>query len=91
MRKVEKELIKEYTPVLKNMTFSQGKILIKLIDRQTDMTTYDIVKELRGGLSAGIWQGVAKLFDANLKQSYDAEGEDKIIEQIITMYEAGLI
>ena len=91
IKKAEKELMKEYTPVLKTMTFSQGKILIKLIDRQTDKTSYDIVKELRGGFRAAFWQGIAKLFDANLKEGYDKDGEDKMIEQIILMYEAGLI
>ncbi|MDL2320056.1 DUF4294 domain-containing protein [Alistipes sp. OttesenSCG-928-B03] len=91
IKKMEKELMREYTPVLKKMTFSQGKILIKLIDRETDMTTYDIVKELRGNFRASFWQGVATLFEADLKASYDKDGEDKVIEQIIVLYEAGLL
>lgn len=91
IRRVERQIVKEYTPVLKNMTFSQGKILIKLIDRQTEKTSYEILKEFRGGFRAALWQGLASLFDANLKESYDKDGEDKMIEQIITLYEAGLI
>ncbi len=91
IKQVEKELKAEYTPVLKRMTFSQGKILIKLIDRETDRTSYELVKQLRGNFSAFFWQGVARIFGANLKDHYDKEGEDKIIEQIILLYEAGLI
>lgn len=91
VKRMEKELMKEYTPVLKTMTFSQGKILIKLIDRQTDKTSFDIVRELRGGFQAAFWQGIARLFDANLKESYDSEGEDQEIEEIIRLYEAGLL
>lgn len=89
IRKAERELLREYTPVLKEMTFSQGKILIKLIDRQTERTSYDIVREFRGKFTAAFWQGVARLFDANLKQVYDAEGEDRMIEEIIELYESG--
>jgi hypothetical protein len=91
IKKMEKEIKKQYTPVLKNMTFAQGKVLIKLIDRETDKTSYAIVKELRGGFSAVFWQGIARIFGANLKDTYDKKGEDKVIEQIILMYEAGLI
>lgn len=89
IRKVEKELAREYTPILKQMTFSQGKILIKLIDRQMHRTSYDIVRELRGKFTAAFWQGIARIFDANLKQGYDADGEDRMIEEIIELYEAG--
>lgn len=91
IKQMEKELKAQYTPVLKRMTFSQGKILIKLIDRETNRTSYELVKELRGNFSAFFWQGIARIFGANLKDSYDKLGEDKVIEQIILMYEAGLI
>lgn len=91
IRQMEKDLIEQYTPVLKNMTFSQGKILIKLLDRQTSHTGYALIRELRGGFRAGIYQGIGKIFGMNLKDTYDAEGEDKIIEEIIEMYEQGLI
>ena len=90
-KKIEKEIVKTYTPVLENMTRTQGKILIKLIDRETSMTTYGILKEFRGGFSAGFWNTVAKLFKADLKATYDPKGEDKLIEEIIQFYEAGLL
>ena len=91
MKDFEDELKRIYTPVLKQMTFSQGKLLIKLIDRETEHTTYDLVKELRGSFSAVFWQGVARIFGANLKDTYDREGEDQVIEQLILYYEAGLL
>ncbi|MCC8089651.1 MAG: DUF4294 domain-containing protein [Rikenellaceae bacterium] len=89
VKDMEKELKKAFTPVLKNMTFSQGKILIKLIDRETGQTSYELVKELRGGFSAFLYQGIAKLFGANLKDTYDKDGEDKILEKLILLYESG--
>ena len=73
------------------MTFSQGKLLIKLIDRETEHTSYDLVKELRGGFRAFFWQSVARLFGANLKDTYDKDGEDQIVEELIQLYEAGLL
>jgi len=91
IKQVEKDLKTEYTPVLKQITFSQGKILIKLIDRETSNTSYELVKQLRGTLSAFFWQSIARIFGANLKDTYKKEGEDKLIEEIIVLYEAGLI
>lgn len=91
MKRMEKEIKEEYEPVLRKMSLSQGKILIKLIDRETSSTSYELVKELRGGFRAVFWQGIARLFGANLKDAYDKEGEDKLIEQIIILYEAGLL
>jgi hypothetical protein len=90
-KRVEKELIDEYTPTLKRMTVSQGKILLRLIDRETEMTTYDIVREFRGGFTAGFWQGIARIFGHNLKDEYDADERDRMIEQCIWLYEAGLL
>lgn len=90
-KKMEDELVEKYTPILKKMTFSQGKVLIKLIDRETSMTAYEIVREFRGKFAAGFWNTIARLFSANLKAEYDAEGEDQIIEEIIVLYEAGLL
>ncbi len=91
IKKKEDELLAEYTPIIKEMTFSQGKILIKLLDRQTDRTGYSIVKELRGGFRAGIYQGIGRIFGMNLKDRYDKEGDDQLIEEIIEMYELGLL
>ncbi|MCD8102779.1 MAG: DUF4294 domain-containing protein [Alistipes sp.] len=91
MKRMEQEIKREYEPVLRRMTLSQGKILIKLIDRETSNTSYELVRELRGGFRAVFWQGIARLFGANLKDAYDPDGDDRMIEQIIILYEAGVI
>lgn len=91
VKQMEEDLKAEYTPILRKMTYSQGRVLLKLIDRQTSHTSYDLVKELRGSFSAFFWQSVARLFGANLKMEYDAEGEDKEMERLIRLYELGLI
>lgn len=87
IKSVEKEVKKKYTPILMKMTTTEGLILLKLIDRETGDTSYELVKELRGGFSAFFWQGVARLFSVNLKSQYDAEGEDQMIEYYIQKYE----
>ena len=81
---------KEYTPVLKHMTRTQGRVLLKLIDRETKYTAYEILREFRGGFVAGFWQSVSRIFGQNLKSEYDREGDDKVLEQIVLYYEAGL-
>lgn len=91
IKRIYKEIEEEYTPILKRMTRTQGKVLIKLIDRETEYTAYEILKEFRGGFVAGFWQGVSRVFGHNLKNEYDKEGEDRMIEQIIIYYEAGLL
>jgi hypothetical protein len=90
-RRTEKQLVAQYTPTLKRMTISQGKILLRLIDRETDKTSYEIVKEFRGGFVAGFWQGIARVFGHNLKDEYDPVERDRMIEQCILMYNAGLL
>jgi Domain of unknown function (DUF4294) len=85
----EKQLKDEFGKELENLSLTQGRILIKLIDRETGKTTYKVVKDMRGSFSAFMWQSVALLFDNNLKDQYDAEGEDKNIEQAIKLIEAG--
>lgn len=82
---------KEYTPVLKHMTRTQGRVLLKLIDRETKYTAYEILREFRGGFVAGFWQSVSRIFGQNLKSEYDREGDDKVFEQIVLYYEAGLL
>lgn len=91
IKKCYKEILDQYTPVAKRMTRTQGRVLLKLIDRQTDYTAYQIIKEFRGGFVATFWQGIGKLFGHNLKSEYDKENEDKLLEQIIIYYEAGLL
>lgn len=91
IKKVYDEIKEEYTPVLLKMTRTQGYVLLKLIDRETDNTAYDILKEFRGSFVAGFWQGVSRVFGQNLKSEYDRENEDRMLEQIIRYYEAGWI
>jgi len=66
-------------------------LLIKLIDREVGRTSYDIIKELRGGVSAVFWQTIARIFGSNLKSEFNVTGEDKILNEIIILYENGLI
>ena len=91
IRQVYDQFKEEYTPVLKHMTRTQGKVLLKLIDRETEYTAYEVLKEFRGGFVAGFWQGVSRIFGQNLKSEYDKQNEDRMIEQIVIYYEAGLL
>lgn len=89
--KAEKELRNQFEKDLTKLTISQGKMLIKLIDRETGRTSYELVKELKGGFSATFWQGIARLFGSNLKTKFDPQGEDKVLNELIFLYEQGLI
>lgn len=91
IKATEKRLFKEYEGQLSQMTISQGKMLIKLIKRETGQTSYQLVKELKGGFSAGFWQGIARLFGSSLKLDYDPHGEDKLLEDLIVLYEEGVL
>jgi len=91
VRQAEDELMKKYGPTLKNMSVNDGRVLIKLIDRETHKVSYDLIHDLKGGFSAVFWQGVARIFGNNLKASYDPSGEDWQIEQIVQYIELGLI
>ena len=79
----EKELKKEFTDPLTNLSVYQGKVLMKLINRQTGNNCYDLIKEYKGGVTARFYQTVAFFFDSNLKQPYDAASEDRQIEDIV--------
>lgn len=79
----EKELKKEFTKPLTELSIYQGRILMKLINRQTGNNCYDIIKEYKGGFTARFWQTVAFFFNSSLKQPYDAKGDDKEIESIV--------
>ncbi len=83
----EKKLRKEFEKELVKLSFSEGRILIKLIDRETGDTSYELIKDLRGNLSAVFWQSIARLFGSNLKATYDSENDDKLIERIIVRIE----
>ena len=89
MREAEEELQEEFGDDLRNLTFSQGRILIKLVYRETGNSSYELVAELRGKFRAFFWQAFARIFGFNLKNEYDPEGEDKEIEFIVKMIEAG--
>ncbi len=91
VREVEDRLMEEFGDELKSLTITQGHILIKLIDRETGNTSYELVKELRGSFSAFFWQSVARLFGSNLKSEYDPLYEDRLIEDIIFLIEIGEI
>lgn len=89
MDQVEVELKEEFEGELKKLTISQGTILIKLIDREIGETSYDLLKELKGTFSAFFWQTLARVFGHNLKTTFDAEGEDKLINEIVMLIENG--
>lgn len=85
----EKDLRKEFESELKDLTVSQGKVLMKLIDRESGKTTYEVVKQLRGSFQAAMWQTVACLFGHNMKTEYDATVEDIMIERAVKLVENG--
>ncbi|MCX7953690.1 MAG: DUF4294 domain-containing protein [Bacteroidales bacterium] len=86
---VEKQLREEFEDEISNLTISQGRLLIKLIDRETGRTSYEIIKQLKGSFNAFIYQQIARIFGENLKDEYDAKGEDKYIEEIVIRVENG--
>ena len=88
-KELQKQLIKQYTPIILKMTFSEGKVLLKLIDRETEHTAFQIIKEFRGGFVAGFWQMFAKMFGNDLKLEYQPETKDRTLERIVTYYEMG--
>jgi hypothetical protein len=88
---VEDALKEEITPMLWKMTRYEGKILVKLIDRETNHNVFSIVKDIRSGFTANFYQALARLFGANLKLEYDPKGEDVVLEQIVIYYNAGLL
>ena len=91
INKVEAEIKSNYEEELKNLTITQGRILIKLIDRETGQTSYELVRQLQGNFQAFLWQTLARLFGSNLKMTFDEEGEDKLINDIVLMIEMGML
>jgi hypothetical protein len=89
MKKAEDDLKSQFEKDVKNLTDVQGNILVKLIDRETGSSSYDIIKEFRGSLMATMWQSVGVLFGYNLKSTYNPKGEDKEIEDIVRKIEKG--
>lgn len=90
-KKCENELVDQFESDMRQLTATQGRILFKLLDRETGSTTYQIIKERRGSFSAFMWQSVAFVFGNNLKSEYDPAGDDAKIEEVVQLIELGLI
>lgn len=91
MKDLEKELLDKHKEELKKWSITDGRILLKLINRETERTPYILIKDFRGGFSATFWQGIAKLFKNDLKDNYDPEGDDKMLEEIVILIELGYL
>lgn len=89
MKAVEKGLKEQYTARMKKLTFSQGKLLIKLVNRECNQSSYQLVKAFMGPFKAGFYQTFAALFGASLKKEYHPEDDDKLIERIAVLVENG--
>ncbi len=91
MKFVEKEIKREYTPRMKKLTYQQGKLLIKLVYRECNSSSYQLIQAFLGPIRAGFYQAFAALFGASLTKKYDAEGTDRMTERVVLMVEAGQI
>lgn len=89
IKQCEKELRAKFEEDLKNLSVTQGRILMKLIYRETGKTTYQIVKEMRGGFEAAMWQALAYIFGNSMKVTYDPTGEDYMVEKAVQLVEKG--
>lgn len=89
MKNLEKELLDKHKEELKKWSISDGKILLKLINRETNRSAYSIIENFRGEFSAVFWQGIARLFKNNLKDGYDPENEDRMLEEVVRKIESG--
>lgn len=86
---VQKQLFRNFEGAFRQMSISQGALMMKLIDRESGKSSYSIIKEYKNGVAAGFWQAVAKLFDNDLKSQYDPEGADRDIEELVQIWKAG--
>lgn len=91
LKRVEAAIVKEYKPRMKKLTFSQGKLLIKLVDRECHSTAYEAMQAFIGPVRSGMWQAFAWMFGASLKKGYDPDGVDRLTERVVLMVEAGQI
>lgn len=89
MKLVEKSIKKEYTPRMKKLTYSQGKLLIKLVYRECNSSSYNLVQAFLGPVKAGFYQAFAWAFGASLKKDYDPNGVDRLTERVVLQVEAG--
>lgn len=91
LKAVEAGLKKQYGPKLKKLTRSQGRLLVKLVNRECNMTGYNIAKAFIGSFKANFYQGIAVLFGNSLNKKYDPEGDDKYTERVVRLVEAGML
>lgn len=89
LKQKEADLFYNYEAAIKHMSFSQGKIFLKLLSRQTHRDAYSIIKDYKGDTYAIFWQNIGKLFNADLKTTYDPMGQDSILEKVVIRYESG--
>lgn len=89
LKRMEKELFQDYKPEMKKMSLSQGKLLIRLIDRECNQTSFELAKAFLGGFRANFWNLFAGMFGASLKTGYDPDGNDKLTERIVVLVESG--
>lgn len=89
MKRVEAAIVAEYKPQMKKLTFSQGKLLIKLVDRECNSTAYEAMQAFIGPVRSGMWQAFAWMFGASLKKGYNPDGVDRLTERVVLMVEAG--
>ncbi|MGN0191660.1 MAG: DUF4294 domain-containing protein [Candidatus Cryptobacteroides sp.] len=89
INQLQKELFEVFEGQMRNLTVTQGMLIMKLIDRETGKTSYSIIKEYKSGITAGFWQGVAKMFGSDMKKPYDPEGDDLQVEELVRIWEAG--
>lgn len=82
----ERRLFKEFEKPLRGLSINQGKLLLKLLDREMGLSSFYVIRNYKGGAAAGFWQGIAKLFGSDLKKQYDRFGEDKMVEELVQMY-----
>ena len=89
LKRVEEDIKKEYTPRMKKLTYAQGKLLIKLVNRECNSSAYGLVKAFLGPIRAGFWQAFAWAFGASLTKGYDPNGTDRLTERVVLLVEAG--
>ena len=86
---IQKQLFKDFESSFRDMSIQQGAVLMKLVGRETGITPYEIIKNYKSGVAAGFWQGIATLFDNNLKAPYDPEGADRQLEELVQIWQRG--
>ena len=89
LKLVEEDIKQAYTPRMKKLTYSQGKLLIKLVDRECHSTSYGLIQAILGPVKAGFYQAFAWVYGASLKKHYDPEGVDRLTERVVLMVESG--